>query len=113
MIDNAPTRALGADRMRSPFLPLIFISTALLAWLAFQTYQLLNERLQLSSTHTAQAAQLEAAAKIRTSLDTLAAATARLADSGNVNARALVEELRRRGITINPSAQAVTPSSSK
>lgn len=70
------------------------------------TYQLARESQQLTQLHAGQDAQVEAAGKVRASLDTVAAATARLADSGNVNARILVAELRRRGITINPAVPA-------
>lgn len=88
----------------NPFLPLLLLAVALVVWFGFQTYQLASESQQLTLLHAAQDAQVEAAGKVRASLDTVAAATARLADSGNVNARILVAELRRRGITINPTA---------
>ena len=74
------------------------------AWFAFQTYQLSNEGQQLTLLRAGQDPQVEAAGKVRASLDTVATATARLADGGNVNARILVMELRKRGVTINPSA---------
>jgi hypothetical protein len=83
----------------SPFVPLLLLAVALVTWFAFQSYQLINERQQLSLLHAAQDAQVEAAGKVRASLDTVAAATARLADSGNVNARILVAEQRKRGTT--------------
>ena len=90
----------------SPFLPLLLLAAALVVWFGFQTYQLASESHQLTLLHAGQEAQIEAAGKVRASLDTVAAATARLADGGNVNARILVAELRRRGITINPAAGA-------
>ena len=49
---------------------------------------------------------MDNAGKLRTSLDSLAADTQRLADRGNANAALLVTELKRRGITINPQAGA-------
>lgn len=95
---SAPQRGHG------PFVPMLLLALALLGWLSFQTSQLLREREQLAIGRTAQDPQVEAARKVRTSLDTVAAATAQLADLGNVNARLLVDELRKRGITINASA---------
>lgn len=92
------------DRGRSPFLPLLLVSVAIVGWFAFQTYLLTSERRQLAVLRAGQDAQVETAGKVRASLDTVAAATARLAEGGNVNARVLVEELRRRGITIGASA---------
>jgi hypothetical protein len=89
--------------------PLLLLAVAIVTWFAFQTFQLINERQQQGLMHSAQDAQVEAAGKVRASLDTVAAATARLADGGNVNARILVAELRKRGITINPAAPTDTP----
>lgn len=88
----------------SAFLPLLLLAAAVVLWFGFQNYQLASESQQLTKLHAGQDAQVEAAGKVRASLDTVAAATARLADGGNVNARILVAELRRRGITINPTA---------
>ena len=90
----------------SPFVPLLLGGLALLGWLAFQTQQLANEREQLQATHAAQQQTVDNAAKLRGSLDALAADTQRMADTGNPNAKLLVEELRKRGITINPQAAA-------
>lgn len=39
--------------------------------------------------------------KVRATLDALALETRKLADAGNANARVVVDELRKRGITIN------------
>ncbi len=50
----------------------------------------------------------ESAAEV--SLDAIAAQTQRLAEQGNPNAMALVDELRKRGVTINTSTgAAATP----
>lgn len=99
---TAPRR--GDSDRKSPFLPLLMLTTALLLWFAFQTYQLWAERQQLALLRASQDVQVEAAGKVRASLDAVATTTARMADAGNVNARVLVEELRKRGITINPPA---------
>jgi len=105
MHESSAHRSLSArNREASPFLPLLLLSLTLLAWLGFQSYQLMRESRQLAQMRFAQEAQVEAAGKVRSSLDTVATATAKLADSGNVNARILVAELRKRGITINPAA---------
>jgi hypothetical protein len=90
----------------SPFVPLLLFAIALVLWFAFQTLQLARERQQLGALSAGQDAQVDAAAKLRTSLDAMASATAKLADGGNVNAKLLVDELRKRGITINPNAPA-------
>lgn len=93
----------------SPFIPMLLAGVALAGWFSFQTVQLAGERQQLIALRAAQAPQVDAATKLRGSLDAMASATARLADGGNVNARLLVDELRKRGITINPNAPPAAP----
>jgi hypothetical protein len=88
----------------SPFLPMLLSAVAVLGWLGFQTQQLLGERQSLQAAYLSQQQTVESAGKLRASLDALAADTQRMADAGNPNARLLVEELRKRGITINPAA---------
>lgn len=92
----------------SAFVPVLLLALAVVGWAGFQTVQLVRERQQLTLLHQSQSAQVDAATKLRASLDTMASATARLADSGNVNAKLLVDELRKRGVTINPSAAPAT-----
>jgi hypothetical protein len=89
---------------RGPFVPILLGLLALTTWLAAQTVQLVGERRQLEAANTSLAPQEEAAKKMRASLDQVATATAKLAAEGNPNARVIVEQLRVRGITINPAA---------
>jgi len=79
---------------------------AVLAVLVWQTWLLSTEREALLTAHAGQQQTVDNAGKLRGSLDTLAADTQRLADAGNANAALLVAELRQRGITINPQANA-------
>ena len=86
--------------------PVIVLASALLLWMLFQSYALFNERQALLAAAQL-APQAEAATKVRASIDSIAAGVKRLADGGNANARVIVDELARRGVTINPnSAQA-------
>lgn len=93
----------------STFLPLLLLSLALSGWLGFQGWQLFTERQQLQKFAAGQEAQVENANRLRASLDRLALATRQLAAEGNPNARLLVDELQRRGVTINPAKASVTP----
>lgn len=93
---------------RGPFVPLLLGTLSLLGWLGFQTYQLMADREALQAAHQGQQQTVDNAGKLRGSLDALAADTQRMADAGNGNARLLVEELRKRGVTINPAATAAT-----
>ena len=86
---------------RSAFLPLLLAGLALLGWLVFQLQQQVAERQLLQATYASQQQTVDSSGKLRASLDALAADTQRLADSGNPNARALVDELKIRGVTIN------------
>jgi cell division protein FtsB len=92
--DETRRRAFG------PFLPMLLIALSLLSWLGFQGVQLGLEQRQLKQAHASLDAQHEAATKLRAALDSLATATAKLAAEGHANARVVVEELRKRGITI-------------
>ncbi len=100
-----PSSVRGHERAaeraeHSVFVPLVIMAGAIVAWFAFQTFQLTTERGDLAAIKAGQDTQVEAATKIRTSLDSLASATQRLANSGNANAQVIVEELRKRGVTI-------------
>jgi hypothetical protein len=94
--DSGPSR-------HGAFVPLLLLALAVVGWLAFQSTQLLRERDQLSNIESSLRPQEQNAAKLRASLDAVATATAKLAAAGNANARVIVDELRRRGVTINPS----------
>lgn len=85
----------------SAFLPLVVLSAALMLWLGFQSVQLIGERSNLVATQDSQEASVIAAAQVRSSLDALASSTKKLADQGNSNAKTIVEELAKRGITIS------------
>ena len=84
------------------FVPMLLMALAIVGWLGFQSTQLWRERQQLKELQTGLASQADAATKLRASLDAVATATAKLASEGNDSARVIVEELRKRGVTINP-----------
>ena len=97
--------ASGARELRySPFLPLVLVVVAGVAWPAFQCYQLILEKQGLATVYGNQARPYEEAGKLRSSLDALARETAILADKGNPGAKLIIGELARRGVTINPNA---------
>lgn len=90
----------------SAFAPVMLSALALTGWLASQVYWLTEERIALRNGLIAQQQTVDNAGKLRNSLDGLAADTQRLADAGNASAALLVTELRKRGVTINPSKPA-------
>lgn len=94
---------------KSVFLPALIALLSLLGWFSFQAFQLYEERSALNSSHDAQEQQVQASTKMRASLDAMARETARLAQQGNANARLLIEELRKRGVTINSTDTPTSP----
>lgn len=104
-----PQATRRAAPAHSPFVPVLLGSGALLLGLGWQAQLLLAERSTLQAAHTSQQQTVDNAGTLRASLDTLAANTQRLADSGNASAGLLVAELRQRGITINAQAGAGAP----
>ena len=106
-IPAAPSHASAAApavALQSPFVPWLLLALTVAGWFVFQTVHLWRERETLATARAAQDKPVEEARKIRTALDQLARGTAVLADKGNPNAKLIVDELRRRGITINPSS---------
>lgn len=106
---HAPNDGSAVNESRSPFLPCVLLATAFVVWLAFQTWNLVGERSQLSLAYASQELPTDQARKLRAALDTLAVTTQRLAGEGSVSARTVVDELARRGVTINPTGAASVP----
>ena len=91
---------------RSAFLPLLIVTVATTACGAFQSYQLVQESAALKTLAANQENLMQNAVKLRAQLDAIAGDTQRLANAGNASAQTIVNELRRRGITINADAKA-------
>ena len=96
-------------KAHTAFVPVLLCALALLLALGWQTYLLATERDSLQAAHFGQQQTVDNAGKLRTSLEALAADTQRVADAGNPSARVLIEELRKRGITINSAAGTTAP----
>jgi hypothetical protein len=93
----------------SPFVPILILTLSFAGWSGFQTTQLVQEKENLAALRAVQDKQVEDSKKLRDGLDKLAKATLALANRGNTNARLIVDELQRRGVTINPDAPAAAP----
>jgi hypothetical protein len=90
--------------VRGPFVPALLLALAVLSWTGFQTWQFLAEQSNLQLAIGNQQPQVQQSQKVRAALESLATRTARIAQSGNANATIVVEELRKRGITIDPDS---------
>jgi hypothetical protein len=106
----APSPLLDSDQPPaatvSAFLPLLILGLAILVWFGFQATQLRVERDAMRTGITNQDKAVQDSKKLRDALDALARGTAQLADGGNPNARLVVDELKKRGITITPDQPA-------
>ena len=92
----------------SPWPAVTLITIAMVTWFGFQTYQLVREREVLQSVKVSQEPTIEQAKKLRTQLEAISKKTLELAQQGNAGAVLIVEELARRGVTINPSPPPAT-----
>ncbi len=81
--------------------PVCIVVFAFVVWTGFQTSQLMRERGTLKAILASQEAPVQEAAKLRAQLDSIAKGTQELANQGNQNAKTIVAELQKRGITIN------------
>lgn len=95
---------MNEEKQSRFFLPLLLLAVAVVIWFAFQASQLYQERANLAGLHSSQEATYQNAQKMRGQLDSLAAGTQKLANTGNRNAKAVVNALQQRGITIKPDA---------
>jgi hypothetical protein len=93
-------------QIRGLAMPLCLVVLAFVVWTGFQTTQLLRERGTLQAIRASQEAPVQEAAKLRAQLDSIARGTQELANQGNQNAKTIVAELQKRGITINIPAPA-------
>lgn len=94
----------GARPRPTVFVPALLLTLAVVVWFGFQTVHLVREWRQLNLAQSTLQPQEQNATKLRASLDAVATSTANLAAAGNSNARVVVEELRKRGVTINSPA---------
>jgi hypothetical protein len=81
-------------------LPLLLLALAFLGMLVFQTVEIVLDRGRIATARQNQEQSLSDGVKLRQQLATLTTRMAQLADGGNANAKAIVEQLRREGITI-------------
>lgn len=84
-------------------IPLGLVVLGFFIMVAFQSVQLVRERGHIIDTRAAQEPIVQEGMKLRQQLDSLASKTAQLADSGNAHAKAIIDDLRRQGITVKPN----------
>jgi N-acetylglucosamine kinase-like BadF-type ATPase len=111
--ERGSSREPGERRTGDPFtarwLAVFVLTAAMLAGLGYQTFQLVRERSTLQTIKVNQEATVVQAQRVRAQLDSIARRTLELAQQGNPGAASIVDQLARRGITINPTAAASAP----
>jgi hypothetical protein len=88
------------DRLQ---IPLLLLTIAFFLMVGFQTVQLVRERGNLYDIQLGQETTVQESLKLRQQMESLATKTAQLAEGGNAGAKAIIEELRRLGITVKPN----------
>ena len=100
--------ALGRERdwtISGLRVPVVLVVVSLFVFMAYETGQAIHDRSALSELRRAQEPSVQEAIKIRQQLDTLANKTAQLAAEGDEGAKAVVDQMKRQGVTLNPPKQ--------
>src|SRR5271169_5267466 len=84
--------------------PLVVLAAAFLIATGFRTERLIQQRIELGAIRVAQEPAVQQGQKLRAQLDQLADATARVAVGGDANAKAIVDEMSRQGVTLRPKS---------
>ncbi len=92
------------QRHSDPWRAVALLTLAFVVWLSFQTFQQIRERGALQAVRTAQEAAIGHAQKVRGQFESITKGTLELAQQGNAGAALIIEELARRGVTINPKS---------
>ena len=82
-------------------LPVALVIVSLFVLMAFETGQAVHDRGALQELRRAQEPTVQQAVKIRRQLQTLATRTAELAAAGDENAKNIVEQMKREGVTLS------------
>src|SRR5579862_9679926 len=88
------------DETRRIQLPVRLVVLGFFIMVAFQTVQLAREHVHIGEVQTAQEPMIQEGTKLRQQLNAMASKMAQLADAGNANAKAIIDDLKRQGITV-------------
>ncbi|MGH7798732.1 MAG: hypothetical protein ACREQ2_28025 [Candidatus Binatia bacterium] len=94
-------------------LPLSLTLAALAIYFGFQTFQLLNERSNLTLVKASQQAAIQEAQKIQAQFQSLVTKVSELAEKGHAGAKMVMEELLNRGVGAAPETKAPSKAETK
>jgi|SRR6516164_3747018 len=83
-------------------LPIALVVVSFFVLMAFETGYAVHEREALADQRRTQETTVQEAMKLRQQLETLAGKTAQLAADGDEGARAVIEQMKRQGVALNP-----------
>ena len=96
-------------RQHSVYIPVLIGLVALVGFLAFQAVELGQLRGVLISQRESQNAAIDSSDKMRRQLVTVATKTWELAQKGDADAKTVVDDFTKRGVSFAPQRPAGTP----
>jgi hypothetical protein len=87
------------------WLPVVIVAASFFVLMAFETGYTIHDRDALAEQQRLQEPAVQEAIKLRQKLEALAGKTAQLAADGDEGAKAVVDQMKRQGITMSPPKQ--------
>ena len=87
------------------WLPVLIIAVSFFVLMAFETSYAIHDRDGLADQQRLQEPAVQEAIKLRQKIEGLAGKTAQLAADGDEGAKAVVDQMKRQGITMSPPKQ--------
>ena len=87
------------------WLPILIVAASFFALMVFETGYTIHDRDALAEQQRLQEPALQEAIKLRQKLEALAGKIAQLAAEGDEGATAVVDQMKRQGISISPPKQ--------
>ena len=86
-------------------LPIVLVILSFFVLMAFETGYAIHDRDSLAEQSRLQEPIVQEAVRLRQRLEVLAGKTAQLAAEGDENAKSIVDQMKRQGITLSPPKQ--------
>ena len=87
------------------WLPVVIVAASFFVLMAFETGYAIHDRDALAEQQRLQEPAVQDAMKLRQKIEALAGKTAQLAADGDEGAKAIVDQMKRQGITMSPPKQ--------
>ena len=95
----------GSAQAGGWWLPVVIVAVSFFVLMAFETGYTIHDRDALAEQQRLQEPAVQEAIKLRQKLEALAGKTAQLAADGDEGAKAVVDQMKRQGITMSPPKQ--------